>query len=86
MLGVEDKLVKTRKRTQDWLSENSRRCGTRKSGLPAHLITDSIFDFFCGASLSYRSMQSCTTKIEDLIQNMKALMGSLNSDTLAKVC
>ncbi len=39
----------------------SRRCGTRRSGLPAHLTT-AFWTILCRASQSYRSMQSLTTK------------------------
>ena len=39
----------------------SRRCGTRRSGLSAHLTT-AFWTILCGAFLSYRSMQSLTTK------------------------
>ncbi len=63
----------------------SRRCGTRRSGLPAHLAR-AFWTILCEAFLSYRPMQKPHNKIEDLIQNLKALMGSLNRDTLAKAC
>ncbi len=39
-----------------------RRCGTRRSGLPAHLTT-AFWMILCRASQSYRSMQSLTTKL-----------------------
>ena len=42
-------------------TRTSRRCGTRRSGLPAHL-TAAFWTILCGASQSYRSMQSLTTK------------------------
>ncbi len=44
-----------RKRTEDWLKKR------RMSGLPAHL-TEVFWTILCGASLSYRPMQSLTTK------------------------
>jgi hypothetical protein len=39
----------------------SWRCGTRRFGLPAHLIT-AFWTVLCGAFLSYSSVQSLTTK------------------------
>ncbi len=39
----------------------SRRCGTRRSGLTAHLPT-AFWNILCVAFLSYRSVQSLTTK------------------------
>ena len=39
----------------------SRRCGTRRSGLSAHLTT-AFWTILCVAFLSYRSVQSLTTK------------------------
>jgi hypothetical protein len=39
----------------------SRRCGTRRSGLTAHLTT-AFWTILCVAFLSYRSVQSLTTK------------------------
>ena len=46
-----------------FMRRTSRRCGTRKSCLPvpAHLTLD-FWTILCGAFLSYRSMQSLTTK------------------------
>ncbi len=39
----------------------SRRCGTKRSGLSAHLTT-AFWTILCVAFLSYRSVQSFTTK------------------------
>jgi hypothetical protein len=39
----------------------SSRCGTRRSGLSAHLTT-AFWTILCMAFLSYRSVQSLTTK------------------------
>jgi hypothetical protein len=38
-----------------------RRCGRRRSGLPARLIV-TLFDILCGANLKYGSLQSLATK------------------------
>jgi hypothetical protein len=43
------------------LTRTSRRCGTRRSGLPAHLST-AFWTILCVAFLRYRSVQSLTTK------------------------
>ncbi len=53
-----------RKRTQDWLKKNLPvlQYLRRKSGLPANL-TIAFRTILCGASLSYRSLQSLTTKL-----------------------
>ena len=47
------------KRTQDWIKEASRRCGTRRSGLSAHLTT-AFWTILCVAFFRYRSVQSLT--------------------------
>jgi hypothetical protein len=61
MLGVEDKLVKVRKRMQDWLKENLQEVWDKEVWPPSS-PDYSLLDFFVWASLSYRSMQSFTTK------------------------
>ncbi len=50
-----------RQRTQEWLKKNPWMCRRRRSGLLAHLTT-AVRIISCGASLSYRSIQSLRMK------------------------
>ncbi len=52
------------------------RCRKRRSGLPAHLTT-AFRTILCGASLSYRSMQSLSTKLRSWSRRWRRWWGPL---------
>jgi hypothetical protein len=62
-------------------TRTSRRCGTRRPGLTAHLST-AFWTILCVAFLTAKSHN----KIQNLIQKLRALMVSLDRDTVAKAC
>jgi hypothetical protein len=73
------------KRTQDWVKENFQEMWD-KEVWPLSSPDYSLLAYFvCGVSQLLVSAKS-HYKIQDLIQKMRAVMGSLDWDTVAKAC
>jgi hypothetical protein len=54
--------------------------------LPPNLTNYNLLDYFVWAVSELQVNAKPHNKIEDLILNMKALVGSLDRDTVAKAC
>ena len=75
----------TMKEMQNWLKETIRRCGWRRSGLPAPLTATLLTIFLCGV-YELRVKAKSSNKAKDLIQKIKEVMGAFASDTVAMAC
>ena len=70
-------------RMQNWLKEDLQE-ERDKEVWPPSSPDYSLLDYFVWGVSELQVNAKLHNRIEDLIQNMKALMGSLNRDTVAK--
>ncbi len=74
-----------RKRTEDWLKKNPSEV-SEKNVWPPSWPDCRLLDYFVWGVSELQDNAQPHKKIEDLIHNMKVVMGSLDRDTKAKTC